>query len=187
MLALIRRRAAQGLSASKIAQSIGFGTTKNMVCGLGNRARPAIRFSSNSDTAKTVKKSKRVAAKRKKAVRDSKKSLPEPIVNPPSRGKRARFVILKDDDESSENRALHLLESPAVGRCKYPLWPDRIGTAMRPSQFEMMYCGRATEVGSSWCPACREKVFMKAPKRVEPGQGRKKDDLGRRMGWQYGT
>lgn len=96
---------------------------------------------------------------------------------------RPKFAIISEVYEPVHNSKLR----PGDGRCRFPLWPHRMGTKQRPSPEEMMYCGKPALPGTYWCEECHRKVYMPAPAKVGKGQGRKVDQSGRRIGWQYGT
>jgi len=167
---IIRRMATvDRLSPKAIAEKIGLGLTKNMVSGLAHRARPQITFSADE-----VDSQSRVVAARNAAA-------DRPVG-------RLKFVIVDEVFDS-----LHQLELRSNrkgitdGRCRFPLWPDRIGSAERVSTSELMYCGAKCKDGSSWCEKHHVVVYEPAPPPVLKGQGKKRDTNGRRMGWEYGT
>jgi hypothetical protein len=101
---------------------------------------------------------------------------------PPAKPAGLKFFIVEEVGGDVHHDALRANDS----RCRFPLWPDRMGTAERPKRTELYYCGKSTD-GGSWCEEHRKVVFMPPPTKTNPGEGRKVNADGRKAGWQYGT
>lgn len=178
MVTLVRRLAErEKLSAGEIAKAIGFNTTRNMVMGIVDRSRPKIVLPGPRHGGRP----KQSRARTKPAAPRS-SDLPAPLPAPPA--KRPQFFIVEEVGGAVHFDALRSGDH----RCRYPLWPDRVGTKIKARPTELYYCGKPVLPGSSWCEACYAKVFMPPmAAKVAPGKGRRVDAAGRRVGWQYGT
>lgn len=168
----VRRLAGEGKSSSQIARILGDGITKNRVVALCYRTRPRIPLSARSGP-----KVDRSPTKRLKPAAPAAR---EPVAAPPRTG--LTFFILEEEGGNVHHDSLKVGDD----RCRYPLWPDRMGTAKRPKLTELYYCGAPTD-GGPWCKEHHDIVYMPAMAKSAPGRGRKVNADGRRAGWQYGT
>jgi len=153
LVAVVRVMARDGKSASQIAKEIGLGVTKNIIIGLVNTSRPRIQLQGRGGAVD------KDGMPRPKKEPSPGKTAPNKV--PRVAGKPLSFIILDEVATFDADPSLHISElEPKDGRCRFPLWPDRIGNLDRsPKQYELRYCGRPTIGDSSWCPDCRKKVY----------------------------
>jgi hypothetical protein len=193
----IRKLAREDLSMSQVAGKLGHGLNYNMVHGLATRAKPPILFGE-----------KRAEVRRQKNGGVAKRPLTAPpaefsrsdrnkvaIAVDAPKVSRIGFVILDEVDDFDGPTSVHFNDLRSAGglqsgvpprisdeRCRFPLWPDRIGTQYRPQSFELMHCGKPVVPGTSWCHDCYAKVFFRPETKARP----KRDRNGRKAGWEYG-
>lgn len=140
-----------GVSAAEAAKRIGLDVTKSMVLGLANRVKPKIQFGEPDrprsappgPKVKAAPKPKKPPAPKKPVQLEGLLPISAPLWGGP------RFVILGEVED--DDAAVHLLKMPHHGRCRFPLWPDRIGSTERLEGEEMMFCGKPTKHQKPYC------------------------------------
>lgn len=197
LIRLIRELAKEDLSMSQVAERIGHGMNRHMVRGLANRAIPPIKFGEKRAEERKQKRDgvveRPLAAPTAEFTRGDHNKVAVSVAQP--KPSRLGFVILDEVDDFDQPGPVHFNDLRSAGglqsdvpprisddRCRFPLWPDRMGTPYRPQNFELMFCGKPVVPGTSWCPDCRAKAFEKEERKPRP----KRDRNGRKAGWEYG-
>lgn len=163
--ALVRKLAEkEGLSASKIAAAIGLECTKNTIIRAAHDARPRIKLGEKRRAAIEERKrlnSGKIKGKGGYVLSDKPKRKPKvraPVLV--EERPRPKFIILA---EITEDGPMHKDDARiGDGRCRFPLWPHRMGTQIKPSKSEQIFCGKRVEGGGAWCQECRRKVYLSA-------------------------
>ena len=191
----LRLLAAEGVSLKKAAEVIGFGLTRHKVNGIARRSQPPIAFGEKRTAARRTKAdTPSVSTARTRADEGRARRKVALSVEPP-KVTRIGFVILDEVQDFAEPASVHFDQLRSAGglqsgvpprisddRCRFPLWPDRIGTQYRPQNFELLFCGKPVLPGKSWCADCYPKLFTTPEPKPRP----KRDRNGRKAGWEYG-
>lgn len=198
LIARIRQLAEEDHSQRRVAEIIGHELTGNVVRGLANRAKPKVVFGEKRAIGRQQqnrgKATPYLVSPRSRVV-DQKSRVKTVVTAEAPKAGRLGFVILDEVDDFAASGPVHFNDlrsagglgsgvPPSItdGRCRYALWPDRLGTHYRPRSFEMFLCGKPVVPGTSWCPDCTKVVFETKEQKPRP----KLDRNGRRAGWELG-